>query len=105
MKIAGLLAFSVPEVKSLTWGQLLKVWSGCTGWSRDKIYLHLLLLLACCSVLFNLTMRLGGGMLLDFGGLLIGLTVPPNSYFAAVLGSRRPQIRKFIEEHWAEFNA
>ena len=105
MKIAGLLAFSVPEVKPLTWGQLLKVWSGCTGWSRDKIYLHLLLLLACCSVLFNLTMRLGGGMLLDFGGLLIGLTVPPNIYFAAVLGSRRPQIRKFIEEHWAEFNA
>jgi hypothetical protein len=104
MKIAGLLACLVPEVKRMTWGQLLSVWVNCTGWSRNKVHLHLLLLLACCSVIFNLTLRLGGGILLDLVGLLVGLTVPVNIYFAAVLGSRRPQIRKFIEEHWAEFN-
>jgi hypothetical protein len=104
MKIAGLLACSVPEVKRMTWGQLLSVWGGCTDWSRNKIYLHLLLLLACCSLIFNLTLRLNGGLLLDLIGLLAGLMVPVNIYFAAVLGSRRPQIRKFIEEHGAEFN-
>ena len=104
MKIAGLLACFVPEVKRMTWVQLLAVWGGCTGWSRNKIHLHLVLVLACCSVIFNLTLRLGGGILLDLFGLLVGLMVPANIYFAAVLGSRRPQIRKFIEENWAEFS-
>ena len=105
MKIAGLFACFVPEVKRMTWGQLLAVWGGCTGWSRNKIHLHLLLLLACCSVIFNLTMRLSGGLLLDLVGLLAGLTVPANIYFATVLGGRRPQVRKFIEENSAEFNS
>lgn len=104
MKIAALFAFAVPEVKRMNWGQLLAVWTGCTGWSRDKVYLHLILLLACCSVIFNLTLRLGGGLLLDLLGLLVGLLVPANIYFAGVLGSRRTEIRKFIEDHWAEFN-
>ena len=88
----------------MPWGQLLSVWGGSTGWSRNKIHLHILLLLACCSVIFNLTLRLGGGIFLDLLGLIVGLTVPANIYFAGVLGSRRPQIRKFIEEHRAEFN-
>jgi len=104
MKLPGLFAFSVPELKRMSWSQLMAVWTGCTGWSRDKVYLHMVLLLACCSVIFNLTMRLGGGLVVDLIGLVIGLTLPTNIYFAAVLGSRRPQIRKFIEEHWSDFN-
>lgn len=103
MKIAALFAWFVPEVRKLSGGQLLAAWAGVTGWSRNKIYLHLLLLLACCSLLFNGAMRLGGGFFLDLFGLLIGLTVPANVYFASVLGRRRPQLRQFIEENWEQF--
>ncbi|MEY2409371.1 MAG: hypothetical protein QOF48_2041 [Verrucomicrobiota bacterium] len=105
MKIAGLFAMSVPEVKRMTFAQLVSIWGGCTQWSRNKILFHLVLLLGCCSLIFNLTMRLGGGIFMDLAGLVLGLLLPANIYFGAVLGSRRPQIRRFIEEHWAEFNA
>lgn len=85
-------------------GQLLKVWGACTSYSRNAIYLHCVLLLACCSVIFNLSMQLSDSLLLHMIALLFGLTVPPNLYFAAVLGGRREQIRRFVEEHWEEFN-
>src|SRR5262245_37756060 len=103
MKIAGLFAGSIPELRSMTGSQLLKVWSACTPYSRNTIYLQLILLLACCSLIFNLCMRLRGPFLLDLVGLALGLIVPPNIYFYAIFKDRRQAIRQFIEEHWEEF--
>ncbi len=63
MKIGGLMARTVPELHRMNWNQLLRAWSASTGWSNNKIYLHLLLVLACSSVLFNLSLRALGGSL------------------------------------------
>ena len=104
MKLCALFGWFVPELRRMNGSQLLKVWGGCTSYSRNAIYLHCVLLLACCSVIFNLSMRVTGSIFLDLVALLFGVTVPPNLYFAAVLGGRREQIRRFVEEHWDEFN-
>ena len=113
MKIGALYGWFVPELRNMNRSQFMKVWGGCTSYSRNAIYLHCVLLLACCSVIFNFSMKLTSSMfpeggffpfVLDLTGLLIGLTVPPNLYFAAILGGRRDQVRRFVEEHWDEFN-
>ncbi|HXJ55620.1 MAG TPA: hypothetical protein VNU68_03050 [Verrucomicrobiae bacterium] len=103
MKLAGFFAFTIPELRRLNGAQLLKVWSGCTPFSRPKIYLHIVLLMACASVLFNTAMRLSESFLLDLVGLIIGLSVPPNIYFHFVFKDRRAAIREFIQENWDEF--
>ena len=36
---------------------MMKIWIACAPWSQNVIYLHLLLLLACCSLIFNLVIR------------------------------------------------
>jgi hypothetical protein len=104
MKIGALFGWFVPELRKMNGSQLLKVWGGCTPYSRNAIYFHVVLLLACCSVIFNLSMRFSDSIVLYFVALLFGLTVPPNFYFAAILGGRREQIRRFVEEHWDEFS-
>ena len=104
MKIGAFFGWFVPELRKLNGNQLMKVWGGCTSYSRNAIYLHIVLLLACCSLIFNFSMKVTGSIFLDMIALLFGLTVPPNLYFAAVLGSRREQVRRFVEEHWEEFN-
>ncbi len=109
MKIGGLMARTVPELHRMNWNQLLRAWSASTGWSNNKIYLHLLLVLACSSVLFNLSLRALGGSLFIYLPMvalafLLCLLLPANIYFAAVFSSRRPQLRQFIEENWDEFN-
>jgi hypothetical protein len=108
MKLGTLFAWSVPELRKLTGAQLLNVWGACTPFSRPKIYLHLILLMACCSLIFNLAMRVRGPTLVEFFvstlGLAFGLTVPSNVYFYNVFNSRRAALRRFIEEHWEEFN-
>ena len=92
----------------MTGAQLLTVWSACTEYSRLKIYLHIILLMACCSLIFNLAMRVRGSTFVEFFvsmlGLVVGLTVPSNIYFYNVFTPRRATIRQFIEEHWEEFN-
>ena len=81
----------------------MKIWGGCTPYSRNTIYVHLILLLACCSVIFNLAMGLRGPFLLDMLGLLLGLTLPPNIYFYVVFKDRRQAIRQFIEANREDF--
>jgi hypothetical protein len=103
MKISSLFAWFIPELRNLTGAQLLKVWGGCAPYSRNTIYLHFILLLGCCSVIFNLAMRLRGPFLLDILGLLLGLTVPANTYFYIVFKDRRAAIRQFIEQNQEEF--
>jgi hypothetical protein len=104
MKLGAIYGWFVPELRKMNGSQLLKVWGSCTSYSRHAIYFHCVLLLACCSVIFNFSMKVTGSIYLDLLALLFGLTVPPNLYFAAVLGSRREQVRRFVEEHWDEFN-
>ena len=104
MKLGSILAWPVPELRKMTGGQLLEVWSACTPYSRGKIYLHIILLLACCSLIFNLAMWLGGSFIVDLFGLLIGLTIPANIYFYKVFTPRRAEVRRFVEENWDEFN-
>ena len=104
MKMGTLFAWSVPELRKMSGAQLLNVWSACTDYSRLKIYTHIILLMACCSLIFNLAMWVRGPIVVDLLGLLIGLTVPSNIYFYNVFTPRRATIRQFIEEHWEEFN-
>ena len=108
MKLGTLFAWSVPELRKMTGAQLLNVWSACTPHSRLKIYLHIILLMACCSAIFNLAMRVRGSTFIEFFvsmlGLAIGLTVPSNIYFYNVFTPRRAAIRQFIEENREEFN-
>ncbi len=104
MKLGNLFAWSVPELRKMTGAQLLNVWANCTDYSRLKIYLHIILLMACCSAIFNFAMWVRGPILVDILGLAIGLTVPSNIYFYNVFNARRAVIRQFIEEHWEEFN-
>ena len=81
----------------------MMAWQGGTDFSRPKIYLHCVLLLACSSIIFNTVMRLTGSMMVDLLGLLAGLTVPSNLYFAIVFNNRRAQLRQFMEENWETF--
>ena len=103
MKLAGFFALTIPELRRLTGSQFMRVWSACSAYSRGKIYVHLVLLMACASVIFNTAMRLSESVLLDLVGLCIGLFVPPNIYFHYLFNNRRAQIREFIEENWEEF--
>ena len=104
MKLGALLAWQVPELRSMSGALLVRAWEGGTGFSRNKIYVHLLLLLAASSVLFNLVRLLTASIWLELFILWpVALLLPVNLYFAAVLGGRRPQLRKFIEENWEEF--
>jgi len=104
MKMGTFFAWSVPELRKMTGAQLLNVWSACTDYSRLKIYLHIILLMACCSTIFNFAMWLRGPFIVDVLGLAIGLIVPSNIYFYNVFTPRRAAIRQFIQEHWEEFN-
>ena len=103
MKIGTLFAWSVPELRKMNGAQLLNVWAACTNYSRLKIYLHIILLMACCSLIFNLAMWVRGPIIVDILGLVIGLTVPSNLYFYNVFNSRRAAVRQFIEENREEF--
>ena len=103
MKLAGLCAMTIPELRRMTGGQLFKVWGGCSPHSRQKIYLHVILLMACASVIFNAAMWLSESFFIDLLGLLVGCLVPPNIYFHLLFKDRRPAIRKFMEENWEEF--
>ena len=103
MKIGTFIAGLVPELRKMSGNQLLKVWGSCSPYSRQTIYLHCVILLACSSVIFNVFMRLGDSLLLDLLGLLLGLLLPPNIYFLVVFHQRRAQIREFIQEHWEEY--
>ena len=88
----------------MTGAQLLNVWSACTEYPRLKIYFHIILLMACCSAIFNLAMWLRGDLIVDMLGLFAGLIIPSNIYFYNVMTPRRAAIRQFIQENWEEFN-
>ena len=103
MKISSLFAWFIPELRKKSGDQLLKIWSACSPYSRNMIYLHLVLLLACSSAIFNGVMRLRGPFMLDMFGLVLGLLLPSNIYFYSVFKDRRPAIRQFIEENWEEY--
>jgi hypothetical protein len=105
MKIGGLIARTVPELHRMNWSQLLRAWSAATGWTNNKIYIHLLLVLACSSALFNLVLKFMGGNPIFVGLMfLLCLLLPVNIYFAIVFSNRRTQLRQFIEENWEELN-
>ena len=104
MKMGMLFAWSVPELRKMTGAQLLNVWSACTEYPRLKIYFHIILLMACCSAIFNFAMWLRGDLIVDMLGLFAGLIVPSNIYFYNVMNPRRAAIRQFIQENWEEFN-
>ena len=104
MKMGMLFACLVPELRKMSGAQLMDVWHSCTAHSRLKIYLHIVLLMACCSAIFNFAMWLRGPIIVDLIGLIIGVTVPANIYFYNVFTPRRAAIRKFIEENWDNFN-
>src|SRR5205085_2562456 len=55
MKISTFFACFVPELRKLSAGQLMKIWSACAPCSQNWVYLHLLLVLACCSLIFSFT--------------------------------------------------
>jgi ABC-type uncharacterized transport system YnjBCD permease subunit len=103
MKLGAWLALTVPELRRMSGGQLLKVWTGCTPYSRNAIYLHIVLLMACASVIFNTAMRVSDSFFVDLIGLAIGLTLPPNIYFQQIFKRRRQELRQFIEANWEEF--
>jgi len=105
MKISTLFAAFVPELRKLSGAQLLKIWSACAPWSRNWIYLHLVLLLACCSVIFNLIIRVNASPFAMLFGLALGLTIPANIYFFFVFSGRRDALRQFILENWEEFRS
>lgn len=104
MKISTLFAATIPELRGRTWDQLLQLWSGCAGYSRNKIYLHLVVLFCFCSVIFNLVLHFSDSVLAALTlGVALGLTVPPNLYFLLLFKNRRQEIRQFILDHWDEF--
>jgi len=103
MKISTFFAYFVPELRKLSGGQLMKIWGACAPYSQNLVYLHLVLLLACCSVIFNIIIRVNASPLAMALALVAGLTIPANIYFFAVFGSRRQVLRQYIEEHWEEF--
>jgi hypothetical protein len=105
MKISSLLAAAIPELRGKTWEQLINLWSNCAGYSRHKIYFHLVLLFCCCSLIFHLVMYFSDSVLAAMTlGVLLGLLIPPNIYFFLLFKDRRQQIRQYIMDHWDEFN-
>jgi hypothetical protein len=99
MKLAGLFACTIPELRKMTLNQLLRVWGGCSPYSQHVIYIHMVLLLACASAIFNAAMRLTDLFFFDMAGLCLGLLLPPNIYFHWLFKDRRPAIRQFIQEN------
>ncbi len=99
MKMGTFFAWSVPELRKMTGSQLLNVWSACTDYPRLKIYLHIILLMACCSAIFNLAMWLRGPFIVDMLGLVVGLILPSNIYFYTVMTPRRAVIRQYVLEN------
>lgn len=87
----------------MTIGQLFKVWNACTPYPRHVIYIHLVVLLACASVIFNTAMRLSDSFFLDMIGLIIGLLLPPNIYFHYIFKNRLADLRQYIQQNWEEF--
>ena len=103
MRISTFFAYFVPELRRLSGAQLMRIWGACAPWSQNWVYLHLLLLLACCSLIFNLIISWSASPFAMAFGLAAGLTIPANVYFFAVFSNRRPALRQYIEENWEEF--
>ena len=103
MKVGTLFAGFVPELRKMSGVQLLRAWQGGTGYSRNKIYLHCVVLLVCSSALFNTILRVTDSVFLNLLGWIVAMLLPANIYFPAIFSSRRPQLRRFIEENWDEF--
>ena len=103
MKLSNIVAYSVPELRGLNRRQLLKIWFACAPYSPYVLYVHIILLMACWSIIFNLFLYFLETMWTDFVGLVVGLVVPTNLYFYWLFKDRREELRKFIEENWEEF--
>lgn len=103
MKISSFFAYFVPELRGRSGPQLMKIWSACAPCSQNWVYLHLLLLLACCSLIFNLIIHLNAAPLSMLFGLVLGLALPSNIYFYAAFSNRRQVLRQYIEQNWEEF--
>jgi hypothetical protein len=104
MKISSLFAVAIPELRGKTWDQLLTLWGNCAGYSRNKIYFHLVILLCGCSLIFNTVLHFTDSVMAAVTvGVLLGLTIPPNIYFFILFNNRRQAIRDYIMEHWDEF--
>lgn len=104
MKIGMLFGWMVPELRRMNGSQLMDAWATVTGHSRTRIHCYAILLMACCSAIFNVAMWLGNSIFVDLLGLLVGLTLPSNIYFYNALNPHRAALRRYIEEHWDEFN-
>ncbi len=81
----------------------MKIWGACAPCSQNWVYLHLVLVLTCCSLIFNLIIHMNASPLAMLFALLVGLTIPSNLYFLLVFNNRRQVLRQFIEENWEEF--
>ena len=103
MKASNFFAYSIPELRRLSGAQLLKIWAACAPYSRNWLYLHCILVLACCSLIFNLALRLSDSLILILFGLVVALTVPANIYFFLLFKDRRQELRQYIEQNWSEF--
>jgi hypothetical protein len=105
MKLSSLLAWPIPELRARTWPQLWAIWTNCLPYSVNIIYVHAVLLLCGCSVIFNLCLRLfDTTFAATLVGLPLGVLIPSNLYFYLVFKDRRAQVRQFVEEHPDEFN-
>src|SRR5438094_73434 len=89
MKISTFFAAFVPELRKLSGAQLLKIWSACAPCSRNWVYLHLVLILACCSVIFNLTIRVNASLF----AMLFGLVNIPVGLYTATQSAREVKFR------------
>jgi len=103
MNISTFFAYLIPELRKLSGPKLLRIWTACAPWSQNWVYFHLVLLLACCSLIFNLTIRINASFAAMLFGLALGLAIPSNLYFFLVFNGRRGALRQYIEENWEEF--
>jgi hypothetical protein len=104
MNISSLFAATIPELRGKTWDQLLALWGNCAGFSRNKIYFHIIILLCGCSLIFNTVLYFTESVMAAVTvGVLLGLTIPPNIYFFVLFNKRRQEIRQYIMDHWNDF--
>ena len=103
MKISTFFAYLIPELRKLSGPQLLEIWSACAPCSQNWVYFHLVLLLACWSLIFNIVIRINASPLAMLFGLILGLAIPANIYFFIVFNDRRQVLRDHIEANWEEF--
>ncbi len=103
MKMGMLVGWLVPELRRMSGKHLLEAWGEATGFSRMKVHCHAILLMAACSIIFNTSMRFSDSLILDFIGLLAGLTIPSNIYFYNVLHPRRAALRQYMDERPDDF--